>query len=229
MKSGRRWGGPAAMSAIAFSFVASLATVGAQPEKKDAPAPPAAAPREFQIEGQYVEACTCHAPCPCELTGVMGGCKGIGAYQFSKGTYDGTDFSGTKLAYAALVGEAVVLYVDAPDAARQAAVEKFGRAAFAAFGTIKAVRKAKVEITGTDGAYTLSVDGGKAIKCQTEPVFGGDKKSPIVHANTNSTLNPTMYQGSCVSCTVDDEAFSFSVPKGRNAYFNAKIKTTGKV
>jgi hypothetical protein len=57
------------------------------------------------------------------------------------------------------------------------------------------VHDAKIDINGKDGAYTVKVDGGKIMTCTTEPVLGGDNKTPITHTNTKDALNPTMYQG----------------------------------
>src|SRR5207253_7644360 len=120
---------------------------------------------------------SCRPPCPCEMIGAEMGCNGVGAYQFDHGKYGGEDFSGTRLAYTLNIGQSVHLYVDAPDAAKRAALEKFGRAALAGFGPILGVHDAKIEITGRDGEYTLKVDGGKTISCTTRPALGGDHKT----------------------------------------------------
>jgi len=223
---------------LRLAVIASLASLAGwstvAQEAKDAKATPAAKEqaaegKDFSVEGHYLEACSCRPPCPCELTGVMMGCKGVGAYQFDKGSYDGEDFSGTRIAYSLYIGEAVHIYIDAPDAKKRAAVEKFGRAFLKAFGPIKGVHESKVEIAGKDGSYTLKVDGGKTMACVTEPVLGGDKKTPIVHSNTHDVVNRTMYQGTCVSCTYAEGEMKITLEKGRNAYFNQGMKATGKV
>jgi hypothetical protein len=185
--------------------------------------------KDFSVEGYYVEACSCKAPCPCEMTGASMGCKGVAAFNFEKGTYGGEDFSGTKVALSLYLGESVHLYIDQSDAKKRAAAEKFMRAAFAAFGPVKGVHESKVEISGKDGAYTVKVDGGKVMACTTEPVLGGDKKTPIVHQNTQDVVNPTMYQGQCVSCTYTEGDMKINLDKGKNAYFNQHMKTSGKV
>src|SRR5262249_41781627 len=79
----------------------------------------------LSISGYYVEACSCKPPCECEFTGPEMTCKGIGAYSFDKGSFDGADFSGARVAYSLYIGDSVKLYVDAPDAAKRAAAEKF--------------------------------------------------------------------------------------------------------
>lgn len=185
--------------------------------------------KEFSVEGYYVEACSCKPPCPCELTGAEMGCKGVGAYQFDKGTYGGEDFAGTRVAYSLYLGESVHLYIDAPDAKKRASTEKFMRAALAGFGPIKGVHEAKVEIAGKDGAYSVKVDGGKVMTFSTEPMLGGDHKTPITHTNTMDVINPVMCQGQCLSCTYTDGDMKVTLSKGRNAYFNQKMKTSGRV
>jgi hypothetical protein len=184
--------------------------------------------KDFNVEGYYCEACSCKPPCPCEMTEANGACKGVGAYHFTSGKYDGKDISGARVAYALHVGDWVNIYIDAKDD-QKAAVEAFARAALAGFGPIKSVKSAKVEMTHKDGHYTVSVDGGKVFSCQTDPVMGGDKKTPIVHQNTQDALNPTMYQGTCVSCEYKDGDQAFKLDKGRNAYFNDHMSAKGKI
>lgn len=215
--------------AIAAILVATP-TFAQQPKARPTPAPePAAEGKDFAVEGHYLEACSCRPPCPCELTGAMMGCKGVGAYQFDKASYDGEDFSGTRLAYSLYLGESVHLYLDAADAKKRAALEKFARAFLAGFGPVKGVHEAKIEIAGKDGNYTLKVDGGKVMSCTTEPVLGGDKKTPIVHSNTHDVVNRTMYQGVCTSCSYVDGDMKITLDKGRNSYFNPQMKASGKV
>lgn len=185
--------------------------------------------QEFSIEGHYVEACSCKPPCPCELTGANMSCKGVGCYQFDKGSYGGQDFSGTKVAYSLYIGESVHFYIDAPTKEKAAAAENFMRAALAGFGPCKGVHSAKIEFTGQDGMHTVKVDGGRIMTCTTEPMMGGDKKTPISHHNTQDALNPVMYQGQCMSCTYQDGDMKVSLEKGRNSYFNQHMKSSGKI
>src|SRR5262249_26238126 len=53
-------------------------------EPAKAPAPKETPKHEYSVEGQYVESYTCRIPCPCEMTGPMSGCKGVGAYEITK-------------------------------------------------------------------------------------------------------------------------------------------------
>ncbi len=193
--------------------------------------PPAAeaVTAEFSVEGMFVDCCSCMPPCPCELTEVAACCQGVGAHHISSGRYAGDDLAGVKIAHAKVVGEWVNLYVEAKDEKQRAAAEKFGRAAFSKFGPIKEVKAAKIEITGADGKYTVTVDGGKLMKLETEPVLGGDGKTPIGYTNIQNAVNPTVYQGRCVGATYADGDKKVTVEKGRNSHFNPKLRSSGKI
>ena len=209
------------------ALVGALA-VQAEQERQNAPAP-AAATADFSVEGMFVDCCSCMPPCPCELTEVAMGCMGVGAHQISSGKYAGDDLVGVKIAHAKVVGEWVNLYIDARDEKQRAAAEKFGRAAFAKFGPIKEVKAARIEVFGADGKYTVTVDGGKIMKFQTQPLLGGDGKTPLGYTNIRNAVNPTVYQGTCISATYSDADKKVTVEKGRNSHFNPKLKSSGKI
>jgi hypothetical protein len=196
--------------------LASAAAV--QPDKAD-----------FSVEGMFVDCCSCRPPCPCEVTEVAPGCVGIGAHQISGGTYAGEDLAGVKIAHAKVVGEWVNLYIEARDEKQRAAVEKFGRAAFAGFGPIGEVKAARIEISGADGRYSVTVDGGEIMKFETEPVLGGDGKTPVMYTNIKNAVNPTVYQGRVVSATYTDGDKRITVGKGRNSHFNPALTSSGKI
>jgi len=42
-------------------------------------------------------------------------------------------------------------------------------------------------------------------------------------------LSPTLYQGRCVSCTYADGEHKITIEKGRDSFFNQRIKSSGKV
>jgi hypothetical protein len=184
---------------------------------------------DFSVEGMFVDCCSCRPPCPCELTEVAGGCEGVGAHQISSGKYAGDDLAGVKIAHAKVVGEWVNLYIDARDQKQLAAAERFGRAAFAKFGPIKQVKAARIEVSGADGRYIVTVDGGKIMKLETEPVLGGDGKTPIGYTNIQNAVNPTVYQAAVVSATYSDGDKKVTLEKGRNSHFNPKLKSSGKI
>jgi hypothetical protein len=220
------------LSAAFAILAAGCANPGASDLKQDSAPPKAAAKadaKDFKVDGAYVEACSCGAPCPCELVGPEMSCQGVGAYQFDHASYGGEDFSGTKMAYSLHIAKEVRIYLDQPDAKKRAAAEKFCRAMLAGFGPCKGVKDAKIDFGGHDGAYTVKVDGGKTMSLTTEPLLGGDKKTPVVHMNTQDAVNPTMYQGSCVACSYHDGDMKVDLEKGRNSYFNAHMKSEGKI
>jgi hypothetical protein len=198
-------------------------------KEKEKARDPAAATADFSVEGMFVDVCCCLPPCPCEVTDVAEGCLGVGAHQFRSGKYAGDDLSGAKIAHAKVVGEWVILYIEATDEKQRAAAEKFGRAAFGKFGPIKEVKAARIEVAGADGRYTVTVDGGKIMKFETEPVLGGDGKTPVGYTNIKNAVNPTVYQGKCISATYSDGERKFKVEKGRNSHFNSKLKSSGKI
>src|SRR5262245_47666367 len=86
---------PACCPAPSKGETGVLALAGAlavEPDKDSRNAPaPAAATADFSVEGMFVDCCSCNPPCPCELTEVAMGCKGIGVHQISRGTYAGDD------------------------------------------------------------------------------------------------------------------------------------------
>ena len=185
----------------------------------------------FKITGLYTETCACSAPCKCELTGdVPSSCQGVGAFKITSGTYGGQDISVVSMAYAGKPGKWIRLYIDAPDKAHRDAAEKFGRAAYARWGVMEAVKDAKVEIAGDYGAYTVTVDGGATMKYVTVPVLGADGKTAVTHGNTFDPLTSAFLQGkSAVQSTYHDETRSMELPQGRNVYFNDKMDTSGQL
>jgi hypothetical protein len=206
----------------------SEALLSLDEKKQQAPAP-AATRDDFSVEGMFVDCCSCMPPCPCELTEVAMGCKGVGAHQISSGKYAGDDLAGVKIAHAKVVGQWVNLYVDARDEQQRAAAERFGRAAFGAFGPIAQVKAARIEVSGADGRYVVTVDGGKIMRLETEPVLGGDGKTPIGYTNIKNAVNPTVFQGRCVSASYSDGDKKVTVEKGRNSHFNTRLKSSGKI
>lgn len=183
-------------------------------------------------DGMYAESCSCRPPCPCELTGVEMHCVGVGAYELKKATYNGKDISGTKMAYALDLDEKngwVHVYVDQKDAAKHDDAVAFAKAALSAFGNITMTKDASISITQEDSHYKVSVDDGKVMRFETEPVMGGDKKTPITHTNTYDALNPTFYQGKSVSVHYSGGGKQITLEKGRNCYFNNAMKSKGEV
>jgi hypothetical protein len=188
------------------------------------PAKPA--PAKFTVRGVYVESCTCRSTCAGEITGEATGCDVVGAARIDEGSYNGADLAGTRVAFAVDHGDQVHLYLDAPQPKRTA-LESFARAAFAALGTVKSVADFPIDLSGKDGAYSVKIDGGKVLTLSTEPVLGGDHKTPVAINNTLNALNPTLYQGHSLGARYTDRDRTITIEKGRNAFFNAHMDATG--
>jgi len=153
------------------------------------------------------------------------GCQGVGAFQVDNATFDGMNLSGVRAAYALSPGAWVDIYIDAPAGQHDAAVA-FMKAALAGFGPAENIKDAKIAISGHDGAYTATVDGGDIMSITTEPVLGLDKKHALQYNNVNDPLHPIVMQGKTIDCKFKDGSHEFTL-KGTNAYFNDHIHSQG--
>ena len=187
----------------------------------------AAGKKPFTVRGEFIDSCSCNIGCSCPMGTLESGCQGIGVMVIKSGTFAGGDMSGAKIAYATAPGKWVRAYVDAPDAAR-AAASAFAASALAGFGKVEFVKPAHITVSGSNGAYTFSVDGGKIMKASTVMVRGGDGRSPIVNANLRDPLNDKFAQGKTVSGSYSDAEKSFTL-KGSNSYYNTGLDKTGKL
>jgi hypothetical protein len=185
----------------------------------------------FKLHGVYTETCACTAPCKCDLTGdVPPSCQGVGAFTITSGSYGGQDLSGVSLAYAGKPGEWVRLYVDAPDQARRDTAEKLGRALFAGWGRMDAVKNGQIAITGSMGRYTVTVDGGRVMKYTTEPVLGGDGKTAVLYSNThNPVISSYLQARSGTPLVYHDDGRSIELDAGRNAFFHDAMDSSGQI
>jgi hypothetical protein len=182
----------------------------------------------FKAAGTFVEGCTCSPPCPCQLVGIEKGCTGVGAMTLTSGSYMDVELAGAKIAYATGVADWVRLYVDAPNARQREAAQAFAKAVYGAFGKIEAVKDAKIEISGKDGRYTVSVDGGKIMQLTTEPILGGDKSTPIAISNIHDPLHPNILQAKTITGSFNDDNRSFTL-KDSNSYFTDRMQSSGKL
>ncbi|MBI4548668.1 MAG: DUF1326 domain-containing protein [Ignavibacteriae bacterium] len=181
---------------------------------------------KWSAKGTFVEGCSCNPPCACELTGVEMGCQGVGAMEFTGGSYMGTDLTGAKITYATTPGQWVRIYVDAKDDKQKEAATAFAKDYYKGFGPVEASSAAKIDISGKNGRYTVKVDDGKIMTLVTEPILGGDGKTPLVHKNTKSKLVVDFKQGKTVSGMFSDGERKFEL-KSSNSYFNDKVKSEG--
>ncbi len=179
----------------------------------------------FSFHGSYVEACSCSAPCLCELTGPEHGCQGVGAFKVDHANVGGADLSGVKTAYALGAGKWVVIYIDGPKSKMKAA-ESFMRDALNGFGPVVAVKRAKITMVGEGGRTTTTVDSGKVMKFTTKPMLGGDGVHALQIGNIHDKVHPTVMQGTVTACTYKDGDRSFTL-KDTNAFFNDHIRSSG--
>jgi len=193
-----------------------------------APGFAAQAKHHFSMTGNYVEGCSCSAPCACELTGVQMGCEGIGAFNLTGGSFDGKSLAGVRAAYATAPGSWVMIYVDAPNDAKRKTAEAFMRAAFKDWGKIEAVKSGKISISHKGNRDMCSVDGGSVMSYESQAVMGGDGKTPLCYSNIKDPMHPVIMQAKIVHCTYSDGGHKISL-KDTNAYFNHAIRSSGKL
>lgn len=188
----------------------------------------ASAKQPFNVKGEFIDGCSCSAPCGCVMTGLERGCEGVGGMVLSSGKYGGVDLTGAKIMYAVQPGKWARGYVDAKNPAQQQAATEFAKVAFAVFGKVEFVKQAHIEVSGKNGDYKVSVNGGKTMSLVTKPILGGDKRTPVIHKNISDPLNDMFYQAKTVSGSYSDEGRSFKL-KESNAYFNPKLDKSGKM
>ena len=182
----------------------------------------------FNVTGTYVEACSCHIPCPCAMTGSAEGCQGLDSMELSGGTYHGVDLKGVKITVAKAQEKWARVYLDAPDPKQRGAAAAFATAWASQMGKVEAVKDARIEISGKDGSYTVKVDDGKIAQLTTQVVLGADGNTPLSHANLKTPLTPTLYQARTLSGSFRDGDRSFEL-KDSNAYFNSQMKASGEL
>lgn len=182
----------------------------------------------FHITGMYLEGCSCAAPCTCEMSGPEKGCEGVGAFSLTGGEYMGAKMAGAKFAYALGAGKWVAIYVQAASAEQRPALVALAKAGLAAFGPVVEVRDAAIVITGDSGAYTMSVDAGKVMTIKTQPMTGGDGKSPLMYSNIFDALHPSVMGGKTVSCSFHDGKRRFELADS-NAFFNSALDSSGNL
>jgi len=183
---------------------------------------------KYSVKGVFVEGCDCSISCPCELTGIEMGCQTVGAMSLSGGSYLDTDLSGVKVAFATTPGKWVRIYIDANNGKQKHAATQFMKGIYGAFGKIEAVTNAKIYITGIDGKYTVKVNDGRIMYLTTEPILGGDNKTPLMHSNTSNKLNSVFMQGKTIAAHYNDNGRKFEL-SGTNSYFNPQMNSEGSI
>lgn len=184
--------------------------------------------KPFELHGTYLEGCSCKMVCTCALRGeMMPGCQVLGAMIITSGSYGKTDLSGVKLAFA--IGEEWVrIYVQAADSTVGDAAGAMATAMLSAYGRVESISRAQVDLTGSDGHYSLAVNGGEDFLLKTEPVLGGDGETAVTYTNYPDPLLPTIRQGKTISANYSDDTHHFTL-KESNSFFNQDWGVSGKI
>jgi hypothetical protein len=160
------------------------------------------------------------------MTGLVMGCEGVGAFDFTNGNVGGVSLAGCRGAYATVPGQWVIIYIDAPNAQKHAAAEKMMRYTLDGFGKVEAVHDAKISLTGSRGNYKAVV--GKYFTLVTKPMMGGDGKTPLRYENMHDRVHPDVMGGTTLTCSFKDGNRHFDL-KDSNAFFNDKLMVHGKI
>ena len=191
------------------------------------PASPEVDDLEYRVMGTFLDGCACNVPCPCTFSGnFKEGCNNIGTLVLTSGEYKGMDLAGVKMLEAGLAGSWTHVFVDATEAQREAAIA-LTKAAFSGYGKIESVKVASIDLSGSDGRYKLTVDGGRVVEMITEPVFGVDQKTPIMLSNVPTAFGSTVMQAKTIKGNFQDGNRSFKLTNS-NATFNDRINAQGK-
>jgi len=188
----------------------------------------AAQKEAYHLNGTYLEGCSCKAVCSCDMISIHRGCEGVGVLDITSGDFKGVDLSGGKIAIGMAPMGWVHAYVDGKTPAQREALSAFAKKAFAAFGKVEATENAAISISGKNGRYSVSVNGGKTMRLQTRPVLGGDKRTAITHNNVPNPMVPSYSQGKTVSGSFNGGGHSFQL-KDSNSFFNDHVMSKGSI
>ncbi len=184
--------------------------------------------KPFDLHGIYLEGCSCKVVCTCNLEGAMvRGCQVMGAMIISSGSYADFNLSGVRVAFA--IGDRWVrIYVQSKDSARSKAAGEMARSLFSSYGTVETIRNAEIELSGSNGSYTLKVDDGKVIHLKTQPILGADGKTAVTYTNYPDPLFQTIMQAKVISGSYNDGEHHFTL-EGTNSFFNQDWAVSGKM
>jgi len=202
---------------VLVALVLAFSSIGANAQEKP-----------FDLHGIYLEGCTCQVVCSCDLLGGMvPGCHVMGAMIISSGNYGNADLSGVKLAFA-VAENWVRLYVQSKDSLQTKTIGDMVRAMFSDYGEVESINDAKIDLSGSDGNYTLTVNDGEVLTLKTQPVLGADGKTAVTYTNYPDPLFHTIMQGKVVSASYHDDKHDFTL-KDSNSFFNQDWSASGKI
>jgi len=187
----------------------------------------------YRIEGDYFEACTCRASCPCIMLSpaTEDSCDAVLAWHVTAGAKDGVDLAGLSAVMALRSPKqmtdgnwAVAIYLDDQATAAQ---EDALRAIFTGaagghlgnlaplIGPVDGIRRAPIAFASGAGTRTLTV--GDVVAAEVGELTGMDGENPIVISNPLlGAVTQPMRQAKSQSVRYDG-FFSFSA-EGRNAF-----------
>lgn len=191
-------------------------------------APQSAPDTRFSFQGLFVEGCSCKDACQYELKGTFTKCDAIGAYAFTKGTFGGRSFSGTKVAFASGGTGWVDIYVDGPDDASKKVAADFMSQALKGWGKVSKPVFATVSLTGFDGNYILNAAGG-ALQLRCSPARRkGVRGIPVFENLFNKNLHKKLFQSVTEGASYSSGGRAIQL-QGTNGFFNPVLKETGKL
>lgn len=189
----------------------------------------------YRIEGDYFEACTCRASCPCIMLSpaTEDTCDAVLVWHITGGEKDGVDLSGLNAVMALRAAKqmiegnwGVAIYLDDRATAAQ---EDALRAIFTGaagghlgnlaplIGEVHEIERAPIAFVAENGTRTLTV--GDFVAAQVAQLTGGDGENPIVITNPLlGAVTQPMRQAKSESLRYDG-FFSFST-EGRNGFIS---------
>jgi len=175
--------------------------------------------KPFDFQGIYLEGCNCQMVCSCDLYGEMvKGCQVMGAMIISSGSYADFKISNMKIAFA--IGDKWVrIYLQSEDPEQDKVAAEMAEMIFSSYGIVESVSNAEIELSGSNGNYTLTVDQGKVIELKTQSVLGADGKTAVTYTNYPDPLFHTIMQAKVVSGSYNDGDRHFKL-EGSNSFFN---------
>ncbi len=187
----------------------------------------------YELEGDYFEACTCRASCPCIMLSpaTEDTCDLVLAWHIAEGRKDEVALDGLNVVMAVRSpkqmtdgGWTVALYLDerADPAQTEALQAIFGGEAGGhlaglapLIGTVAGVNSAPIAFDKRDGRRSLRVGG--AIEADVEELRGMNAAEPVVIANPPLAAVAQPVRQARSSRLRYDDAFSFET-EGRNAF-----------
>jgi hypothetical protein len=187
----------------------------------------------YELEGDYFEACTCRASCPCVMLSpaTEDTCDLVLAWHVERGIHEGATLDGLNVVMAVRSPKQMTdgnwtaaLYLDErADDAQSAALQAIftgqsgGHLAGLAplIGTVAGIQSAPIAFERANGSRTLRV--GDVLEAEVEELRGMDETRPIVIDNPQlGAVAQPLRQGRSSTLRYDD-AFAFET-KDRNSF-----------